>query len=78
MDAAAAAIRRVIGETTAPAARAGRLPAYIEIMIAAGSLELRAPAAANSMSFDAATLRGAGGDGGRISRGRGGGGETGW
>ena len=40
VDAAAAAIRRVIGETTAPAARAGRLPAYIEIMIAAGSLEL--------------------------------------
>ncbi len=40
VDAAAAAIRRVIGETTVPAVRAGRLPAYVEIMIASGSLEL--------------------------------------
>jgi DNA-binding NarL/FixJ family response regulator len=39
-DAAAAAIRRVIGETTAPLARARILPAYVEIMIATESLDL--------------------------------------
>jgi DNA-binding NarL/FixJ family response regulator len=37
--AAAAAIRRAAGETTAPLERAGLLPAYVEIMIAAGELE---------------------------------------
>ncbi|MDX6646664.1 MAG: hypothetical protein QOK40_2391 [Miltoncostaeaceae bacterium] len=36
--AAAAAIRRVVGETSAPSRRAGLLPAYIEIMLAAGDL----------------------------------------
>ena len=39
-DAAASAIRRVIGETTMPLARARVLPAYVEIMLAIGSLEL--------------------------------------
>jgi DNA-binding CsgD family transcriptional regulator len=43
-DAAAAAIRRVIGETTAPLARAGLLPAYVEIMLALGNNELAAAA----------------------------------
>ena len=38
-DAAAAAIRRFIGETTDPLRRAGLLPAYAEIMLAAGELE---------------------------------------
>jgi DNA-binding CsgD family transcriptional regulator len=35
-DAAAAAIRRVVAETTAPVRRAHLLPAYVEIMLAAG------------------------------------------
>jgi ATP/maltotriose-dependent transcriptional regulator MalT len=39
-DAAAAAIRRFAGETTAPLRRAGILPAYVEIMLASGSLDL--------------------------------------
>jgi DNA-binding CsgD family transcriptional regulator len=39
-EAAAASIRRVVGETTAPLARAGLLPAYGEIMLAVGSVEL--------------------------------------
>jgi DNA-binding NarL/FixJ family response regulator len=38
-DAAEAAIRRVLDETTAPGLRAGVLPAYAEIMLAAGELE---------------------------------------
>jgi DNA-binding NarL/FixJ family response regulator len=38
-DAAAAAMRRFVGETT-PRRRAGALPAYVEIMIAVGSLDL--------------------------------------
>jgi DNA-binding CsgD family transcriptional regulator len=38
-EAAAAAIRRVVGETTEPLARAGLLPAYVEIMITVGNLE---------------------------------------
>ena len=38
-EAAAATIRRVIGETTLPLRRVGVLPAYVEIMIATGSLE---------------------------------------
>jgi ATP/maltotriose-dependent transcriptional regulator MalT len=38
-DAAAAAIRRVVGETTDPMRRAGLLPAYAEIVLAAGELD---------------------------------------
>jgi DNA-binding CsgD family transcriptional regulator len=38
-DAAAAAIRRVVDETSEPLARAGLLPAYVEIMLAVGELE---------------------------------------
>lgn len=38
-DAAVAAIRRVVGETTAPMQRAALLPAYAEIMLAAGEIE---------------------------------------
>jgi DNA-binding NarL/FixJ family response regulator len=38
-DAAAAAIRRVVGETTAPLKRAALLPAYVEVMLAAGDVE---------------------------------------
>jgi DNA-binding NarL/FixJ family response regulator len=39
VDAAAAAIRRTVGERTQPLKRAGLLPAYVEIMLAAGKLE---------------------------------------
>jgi DNA-binding CsgD family transcriptional regulator len=39
-DSAVAAIRRVVGESTVPLARAGLLPAYVEIMLAIGSLDL--------------------------------------
>lgn len=39
-DAAAAAIRRAVGEATDPLRRAGMLPAYIEIMIAVGNMEM--------------------------------------
>ena len=38
-DAAAAAIRRAVGETTEPLRRAALLPAYVEIMLAAGDVE---------------------------------------
>jgi ATP/maltotriose-dependent transcriptional regulator MalT len=38
-DAATAAIRRVVGETTEPLSRAGLLPAYVDIMLAVGNLE---------------------------------------
>ena len=38
-DAAAAAIRRVVGETTEPLRRAALLPAFAEILLAAGELE---------------------------------------
>jgi ATP/maltotriose-dependent transcriptional regulator MalT len=38
-DSAAAAIRRVIGETTDRLKRAGLLPAYVEILIAVGDLD---------------------------------------
>lgn len=38
-DAAAAAIRRVLGETTEPLKRARVLPAYVEIMLAVGDVE---------------------------------------
>ena len=37
--AAAAAIRRVVGEATQPMRRAGLLPAYAEIMLASGDVE---------------------------------------
>jgi tetratricopeptide (TPR) repeat protein len=37
--AAAGAIRRAVGEATQPLKRAGLLPAYVEIMLAAGELE---------------------------------------
>jgi len=39
-EAAAAAIRRFVGETTMPLRRAGILPAYVEIMLAVGDLDL--------------------------------------
>jgi len=39
-EVAAAAIRRVVNETRLPLSRAGVLPAYVEIMLAIGSLEL--------------------------------------
>jgi ATP/maltotriose-dependent transcriptional regulator MalT len=38
-DAAAAAIRRVVGETTEPLKRARLLPAYVEIMLAIGDIQ---------------------------------------
>ena len=38
-DAAAAAIRRAVGETTQPLKRAALLPAYVEIMLAVGERE---------------------------------------
>ena len=38
-DAAAAAIHRVVGETTEPLKRARLLPAYVEIMLAVGDLQ---------------------------------------
>ena len=38
--AAAAAIRRAVGEATDPLQRAGLLPAYVQIMIAAGNMEM--------------------------------------
>jgi ATP/maltotriose-dependent transcriptional regulator MalT len=39
VDAAAAAIRRVVGETTDRLRRGGLLPAYVEILLAAGDLD---------------------------------------
>jgi DNA-binding CsgD family transcriptional regulator len=39
-EAAAAALRRAAGETTAPLARAGLLPGYVEVMLAVGSVDL--------------------------------------
>lgn len=44
-DAAAASIRRAITETTEPLARAGLLPAYVEIMLAVGDVEAARSAA---------------------------------
>ena len=38
-DAALAAIRRVVGETSAPLKRAALLPAYVEIALAAAEVE---------------------------------------
>jgi DNA-binding CsgD family transcriptional regulator len=43
-DAAAATIRRAVGERTAPLDRAGLLPAYVQIMLAAGDVEAAAAA----------------------------------
>ena len=43
-ESAAAAIRRIVGETTIPLRRAGLLPAYVEIMLATGSLDLASAA----------------------------------
>ena len=40
LAAAAAAVRRFVGETTVPLRRAGILPAYVEIMLAIGSVDL--------------------------------------
>jgi DNA-binding NarL/FixJ family response regulator len=39
VDVATAAIRRAVGEATQPLKRVGLLPAYVEIMLAAGELE---------------------------------------
>ena len=39
VDAAAAAIRRAVGETTLPLKRAALLPAYVEIVLAGGDLD---------------------------------------
>jgi ATP/maltotriose-dependent transcriptional regulator MalT len=39
-DAAAAAIRRAVGETTQPLKRAALLPAYVEIMLVVGEVEV--------------------------------------
>ncbi len=44
--AAVAALRRLLDETTGPARRAGLLPAYVEVMLAAGDLETARDAAA--------------------------------
>ena len=51
-DAAAAAIRRVVGETSEPLKRARLLPAYVEIMLAVGDVEeaRSAPAASSRRS----------------------------
>jgi len=43
-DSAAAAVRRFFGETTVPMRRAEILPAYVQIMLAAGSLDLASAA----------------------------------
>jgi DNA-binding NarL/FixJ family response regulator len=48
VNTATAAIRRAVGETTQPLKRAGLLPAYVEIMLAAGELE-RARAACREL-----------------------------
>jgi DNA-binding NarL/FixJ family response regulator len=55
-DAAAAAIRRAIGETTQPLKRVALLPAYVEITLAAGELE-RAHAACRELEEIAARQR---------------------
>ena len=38
-EAAAAAVRRLVGETSEPSKRAGQLPAYVEIMLAVGDVQ---------------------------------------
>jgi DNA-binding CsgD family transcriptional regulator len=54
VDAAAAAIRRVVDEATQPMHRAGLLPAYAEIMLASGDLE-QARAASRELAETAKT-----------------------
>ena len=66
-DAAAAAIRRVVGEATEPLKRAGLLPAYVEIMLAAGDLE---EARSACRELEEITEGQRGGDAGRDGRGR--------
>ena len=76
--AAAAAIRRAVGEATQPLARAALLPAYVEIMLAVGELERRGRRlrASSSEIAERQGKRRAGRDGrpgprsGRASRGR--------
>ena len=46
-DAAAAAIRRAVGEATDSLRRAGMLPAYVQIMIAVGNMEMARAACAD-------------------------------
>ena len=55
-DAAAAAIRRVAGETTDRPTRAGLLPAYVEIMLAVGDVE-EARGACRELRGDRGELR---------------------
>jgi ATP/maltotriose-dependent transcriptional regulator MalT len=54
VDSAAAAIRRVLGETTEPLRRAALLPAYAEIMLTVGDIE-EARGACNELSEIAAS-----------------------
>jgi ATP/maltotriose-dependent transcriptional regulator MalT len=54
VDAAAAAIRRVVDEATQPMQRAGLLPAYAEIMLASGEVE-QARAASRELAETAET-----------------------
>ena len=54
VDAAAAAIRRVVDEATQPMQRAGLLPAYAEIMLASGDVE-EARAASRELAETAET-----------------------
>ena len=60
-DAAAAAIRRVVSETTERSQRLRLLPAYVEIMLAIGDTEEARKASAeieeSTQSFDASVLR---------------------
>jgi DNA-binding CsgD family transcriptional regulator len=60
-DAAAAAIRRVVAESTERSRRAGLLPAHVEIMLAVGSIEEAARASAEleeiAADFDSDALR---------------------
>jgi DNA-binding NarL/FixJ family response regulator len=53
-ETAAGSIRRAVGETTRPLKRAGLLPAYVEIMLAAGERD-RARAAGEELAEIAAT-----------------------
>jgi len=59
-DAAASSIRRVVAESAEPGRRAAQLPAYVEIMLAAGELEPAREAGAQlarlSEDLDSATL----------------------
>jgi ATP/maltotriose-dependent transcriptional regulator MalT len=57
LDAASAAIRRVLGETTEPLLRAVQLPAYAEIMLAAGDRDEARQASRELDGIAAATGR---------------------